>query len=242
MENLTLLESEALEALKQLERCCDSADLHFPKEVKKNKFLEVTFGDMDFSFIKKPENLFDVEKFLQKNGLDFHITFDITNDAPETYTDDNHPSVDSVTFGKINGKDTKTIKKTIRRIISKLSYKKSKSIEKEITISYNIKIGRFIFNSKDTVEVAGKQKDVSDYLFEAGKDKKVSWDEINEKINDISNENPQDQKAITLIKKSINGAVTEINKKTEKYLEPQKQLIDFKDNEYWFQYKIGRDG
>ena len=47
---------------------------------------------------------------------------------------------------------------------------------------------------------------------------------------------------IILAKKSVNGAVTEINTKTEKYLEPHKSLVNFKDNQYWLQYDVNIDG
>ena len=47
---------------------------------------------------------------------------------------------------------------------------------------------------------------------------------------------------IVLAKKSVLGAMSEINNKTEKYLEPEKPLIDFKENEYWLQYKVSKNG
>lgn len=125
--------------------------------------------------------------------------------------------------------------------IERLKEIKSDLGVKNILITYNINIGLFIFNGKDKIEVSGKQKDTADCLINAGKNIKVSWDDINEKITsrigEVLNENET-----KLAKKSVIGAVSEINKKTEKYLEPDKLLIDFKESEYWLQYEVGKVG
>jgi len=111
----------------------------------------------------------------------------------------------------------------------------------QINISYNINIGRFVFNGKEIVNVMGKQKNVSDCLVEAGENIKVSWDAINEKITGNINEIFNDYEKLS-IKKMVHGAVTQINKKTEKYLKLEKPLIYFNENEYCFQYPIDKNG
>lgn len=239
MENLTLLEQEALEILKQLEYRCESIELHNPEYVKEKKFLEITFGDLNFSVLKKGENIYDVEKYLQKNGLDFSITFDLINEFPDMYIDDKHPIGDFIQLGIIKGENIQSIKTKIKELINKLNNKKP--AQSYITILYNKNIGQFLFNEKDTLIITGKQKDVVDCLTEADENIKVSWDEIHDKMIGRNDEQLNDHEMV-LVKKSINGAVSEINKKTEKYLEPEKLLIGYKESEYWFQYKVNKNG
>lgn len=121
MRNLTLLEQEALEILKQLERCCESIELHNPEYVKKEKKLAIMFSDLDFSVLKKGENIRDVEKYLQKYEVDFHITFDLENDLPITHIDREHPTEDFIELGMIKGENIQGIKTKIKDLIHKLS-------------------------------------------------------------------------------------------------------------------------
>lgn len=111
----------------------------------------------------------------------------------------------------------------------------------KLKIEYTLNLGQLVFNGKSTVEISGIQKDVMDCLIEAEGNGKVSWDAIYEEIQGTTYIELNKHETI-LAKKSINGAVSEINKKTERYLEEGKLLIEFKDNEYWLQYEIDIDG
>ena len=241
MTNLSLIEQQVLAILFQLEYYCDTTT-SLPDPKNKNTFV-VTFGDIDFSSLRKITDLYSVATYLTDKGLDFSITHDLVNDIPITgaYLDSDHPSEDSVQLGTIKGKSIKAIEEKIKQFISELNIKKSESIKKEISITYNINMGQFIFNGKNTVEVEGKQKDASDCLVKAGENKKVSWEEMHERMDDISGIiygellNLVQQ---TKVKRGVNGVVSEINFKTKEYLEPEKPLINFKENEYWLQYKV----
>jgi len=224
--NLPILQQYTLIILEQIEYALDTKDCF-----QDNKF-SITFEDIDFAEIKKPENIYSVADFLKTKDINFVITFDFVNDHPDRYESDKE-------LGYIEDKDLASIKLKIKALINEF---RSKNIE--INIVYHMSIGQFVFNEKDIIVVEGKQKDVSDYLTKAGKNIKTSWDEMYEKMQDIveSKSKNLNKEEIKLAKKSINGAVKEINKKTEKYLEEDKQLIDFKNNEYWLQYKVKIDG
>jgi hypothetical protein len=112
----------------------------------------------------------------------------------------------------------------------------------KLKIKYNLNLGQLVFNGKNMIEIEGIQKCVVDCLVEAEKGKVVSWDEINEKKEGVNYSGELTTHEMNLLKKSINGAVSEINKKTDKYLEEGKSLIGLKDNEYWLQYEIDIDG
>jgi len=120
--------------------------------------------------------------------------------------------------------------------------KQTAPIEKTTTvhISYNINIGKFIFNGIATVELEGKQKDTADYLVNAGKEVKVCWDEIHDTFKDLVTD--QDKPNVTegdAQKRSVRTAVNEINKHTQKYLQ-NGALIDAKNNYYWLQYEVDK--
>jgi hypothetical protein len=112
----------------------------------------------------------------------------------------------------------------------------------KLKIEYNEKIGQLVFNGKYTIEIEGVQKHVLDCLMKAEEDDKVSWDEIQETIEGATYTGDLNSYETNLAKKSINGAVSEINKKAERYLEEGKVFIGLKNNEYWLQYEIDIDG
>lgn len=238
MENLTLLEQEALEILKQLEYRCESIELHNPEYVKEKKILEITFGDLNLSVLKKGENIYDIAKYLQKNGLDFSITFDLINKFPDMYIDDKHPTDDFIQLGIIKGENIQVIKTRIRGLIDNLSHKKP--IKPELKIKHNINLGQLIFND-DVVPFEGKQKDTLSCLVSKGKDVLVSWDEIYELFNDlVTDRDIPNSVEIDSHKRSVRTAITEINSKTNKYFQPNNELIGAKNNEYWLQYEVDK--
>lgn len=115
--------------------------------------------------------------------------------------------------------------------------------KKVFHISYNINIGRFIFNDNDSdvVDLEGKQKDTADCLVGAGKEVKISWDEIHDSFKDlVADQDTPNATELDARKRSVRTAVTEINKHTEKYLKENKNLIDAKDNQYWLQYEVDK--
>ena len=113
--------------------------------------------------------------------------------------------------------------------------------QKEIHIAYNISIGKFIFNNKNFILLEGKQKDVADCLVKQGENIKVSWDEIYDTFKDLlTQKDDSDGLGIDICKRSVRTAVKEINRHTIKYLLPNRQLIDAKNNEYWLQYQVDK--
>lgn len=106
---------------------------------------------------------------------------------------------------------------------------------KEARISYNTNLGKFTFNDAEDVFLEGNQKDVADCLTEHGKESKVSWDELFERIGD--NKGPSNTDAE---KRVVRTAVGEINKNTGRYLPMGKKLIVSKNNEYWLQYEVDK--
>ncbi|CAN5695392.1 hypothetical protein BH11PAT2_BH11PAT2_04910 [soil metagenome] len=127
--------------------------------------------------------------------------------------------------------------------LAALRRKFSDSVENniEIHITYNFDLGKFNFNDTDSVVVEGKQKDVADYLVEQGMNAKASWDAIHERFKDSLNPSRPTKEQILIRKKSVRTAVSQINKKTEKSLEKDKELISGKNNEYWLQYEVDKD-
>ena len=228
-----------------MQRKGSRAELHNPEKVKEDKFLKIIFSDIDFSILGKTENIYDVEKYLQNNGVDFYIQGnDLIDRFPGLPINKYLPFNNDTRLGIIKGGNIKEIKTKIKDLINRLKSKESAAVPEipsklEVKVQYNVNLGQFIFNDDRRVEFEGKQKDVTDCLVSGGKDHKVSWDEINERMGGESDLN---EHGINLAKKSVNGAVSEINKKTEKYLESGKLLIGFKDNEYWLHYRVDTDG
>ncbi|MBU1557872.1 hypothetical protein KKC45_02830 [Patescibacteria group bacterium] len=139
MENLTILEKEVLEILKQLEYCCEAFILY--NKNSKDKFIPVMFADINLKVLQKGEHIHDVEKYLQNNGVNFSITFDLENDVLDMYFDKEHPDERFIEFGEIKGKSLSDIKKSIQLLYFKLDINKSKNIwldEKGINSDYGV--------------------------------------------------------------------------------------------------------
>lgn len=247
MGNLTLLEQATLEILKQLEYRCDIATpIHLRNRVLKNNTLNINVDDIDLSSLKMSEDIIAVENYLWTKGLEFHMPLteiDYINLESQLDLEAGRTTIREIPPATIKGESIEAIKTKIRELIDELDSKNTAQKKKKINIAYHDLIGQFVFNGENTVEVNGKQKDISDYLVMAGKNKKISWDEIYEKMLDTTKAiDGLNRLEINLAKKSINGVVTEINKKTERYLEQGISLINLKENEYWLQYEVGKDG
>lgn len=238
MENQTLLERKVLNVLKQLEYLCDSASFLYEDLIKKQKYLQVTFNDINFSEITVPDDLYVIEKYLQSNGLDFHMT---TDPANPPILDEDHPSLEEFEFAVIDGNTIQEIKTKIKDII--LNIENPIPQVAKVKISYNEKLGQITFNGV-VVELEGKQKDTFDQLVHGGKDEIISWDQIYDEFKDsvtdgdIPNKDEEDRR-----KRSVRGAVSEINKQAEKHLKSNgvsQDLIGVKNNQYWLQHEVDK--
>jgi len=230
---------KSLELLKFIEYHYSHLTNDYLSKVKKDGFLEITFGDiknLDFSVFGDIKNLYIISEVLCKEGLNISIEFDLVNYIPEAFIDKNHPSVDDVVLMSIQGNSIDEILLNVGSILNKIKNQKPR-----LNISYNINIGQFMFNNEETVELEGKQKDAFDCIFDKGLYDKVSWDEINEKWADTAvGSEEYNNLEIDVSKRSVRGAIKEINKKVEKYILPEKELIGSKDNEYWLQYQVDK--
>jgi len=126
MSNLTLLEEESLGILRQLEYCCDRAEQQNSKEVEEKKYLEISYVDIDFSVLKKPIDICEVEGYLRENGLDFRLTLDFINDDPTILEVSNNPLDIYTQLGIINGNNIEDIKKKIKISINRVLLIESK--------------------------------------------------------------------------------------------------------------------
>lgn len=235
MANLNLLEQEVLPLLRRLEYRCESVGLQNPEEIEKKGFIEIMVSDVDFKLISRRDMLKSVEAYLQKNGLDFSITANLDDDTPEEYDLD----YDYVPIGIIKGENIEAIKTKIENIISELEDKKTEPKK----VKYNTDLGQFVFNDGKIIQLEGKQKDVAECLALAGKNKKVSWDVIHGKIEGLPEASDAlSKKERISTKKSIRGAVSEINGKIEKHFGSKISFINFKKNEYWLTYDVEKDG
>ena len=131
MENVTLLEQEVLEILKQLQYRCDEFELHSNNEGKE---VEIMISDIDPRNLKRTENLYNIEKYLQKSGIDFSITFDLVNDSPLMHIDHKHPTEDYIQLGVIKGENIQEIKAKIKELINKLDSGKPALEDENISI------------------------------------------------------------------------------------------------------------
>ncbi len=231
--HLSIIEEITLSTLRGLEYL---VHIKIPVGEKKNK-ISISAGDLRHFNLKEVTDLYTVALYLKDKGLDFNVTFDLKNDVPRELHFQGSDDWEEVAF--LEGGSIEILDTQIKELISELINKED--IKNIINITYNINIGKFTFNAKNSVVLEGKQKDISDCLVDAGINKKISWDIINDKMADLS-EDLLSNSDLLKIKRSINGSVVEINKKTEKYLEHEKMLIDYKDNEYWLQYEVKIDG
>lgn len=193
-------------------------------------------------------NLFSSEKILQDEGKDskqarielFNTYGQIKELVEEARAvlQDPIPEIEEV----INkGKDLISELNITRYQEKSLEVAKPKEENNKIVISYKIGLGQLIFNDFPPVTLEGKQKDTADCLVNAGKDKKVSWDEIYEIFKDVTTDqdlpNPTELDAQ---KRSVRTAVNGINNHAKNYLQQKQDFIGAKGNEYWLQYEVDK--
>ena len=134
MEQLTILEKESLEILKELERCCEAMEEN-PSQVEKEKCVKVMFTELNLVDLKNFQRTQDVVYYLQRNGVNFVITFDLINDTPDMYIDDEHPSGEYIELGRIKGENLEEITFAVQSLIQKLTQKTTlQTIEKKENI------------------------------------------------------------------------------------------------------------
>ena len=109
MNKLKLLDQEILEVLRQIEYCCDTSELLNPKIIEEQKYIQVGYEDKIHSDIDKTLMAEYVKIFLQKNGVDFRLTYNFI-DAQDDY----------INLGKIYGKNIEEIKAKIKTLINEL--------------------------------------------------------------------------------------------------------------------------
>ena len=165
MENLTLFQYETIKILKQLEYCCERFEVYNPGDKLEDNFLWISFDDIDLTVLKKSEHIKDIEQYLQKNGVDFHITFDLENEFPDMYIDHEHPNYDFIQLGQVNGESIQDIKTRIEKLIFKINP------EEKINKSENI-----------LAKKREKKRDKNIFKFDFPKP--IQWGELTLKIKD----------------------------------------------------------
>lgn len=127
MADLSLLEREVLEILKQLQFCCDRFELHNKAE-KEGSGIEVEILADDIktnSIFEEREHIVTVAKHLESKGLDFTLTEDFLDNLVSGLSTSVYKGGDYATIGIIKGKNIRDIKTKIEELINELSPKES---------------------------------------------------------------------------------------------------------------------
>ena len=243
MKSLSVLEKESLEILKQLEHLCETVELIKPEEVSKEKSLSVKYNNIDFSILKRRKNIHAIEKYLRKNDVPFYLSDDFEFDDHLVLESSNDPAATYMEIGEVLGENVLEIKAKINSLIRKLDSEEEQKIVQNIT--YSLNIWKFIFNNEGVVLLEGKQRDVASCLVSNDAwESRVRIGDIYDYIKPLPesyNELRKNKKEWKTFCDVIREAANEINKKTKQYISEEK-LIDYKNNEYWLERKIGKDG
>jgi hypothetical protein len=237
MENSTLLEQEALEVLRQLEYCCDQFELHHrQKEDGSEIQVEIMATDINITpTFNKIENLYNVEKYLKNNGLDFSITFDLMNETPMAHLDSIHPSEDFVQIAIIKGESMKTIKTKINELKNKLNKHQAGTAsikDSDIVLDYEtcvLKLG----NTEIKFRPESDECEFLRIMSEQEPHQGLEWDEIAEKMQRSGTTQQED-------KRFIGDTRDRINERIKKELHTPEGLIERKNNRYTISRKIRR--
>lgn len=230
MEKLTLLEREVLEVLEKLEYCCQQFELH-----NKEGFvgeIEIMVSDVERGSLKKIEDLYDIAKYLQINGIDFSITFDLINDSSMMYIDGDHPSEEFIQLGVIKGEDIKIIREKITSLKNKLSVPMVKKILiKDMDIALNnetcvLTIGGTEILLRPESDECALVRAMSGLGLHEG----LEWDEIEEM--------QKPGKTPDEVKRFIGDTRDRINAKVQKELHTPEVFIERKNSRYTLIKKI----
>ena len=244
METLSLLEREALEILKQLQYRCDQFELfNKKKEGESGVQVEILADEIKIPPLFKEKDrlltLYTIAKYLEGKGLNFTLTPKYINNNPSSQV---YEGGDYDVIGIIKGESIQDIKAKIEELIADLQSKEAIQRKKSTNIMYKEGTGQLAVNGEDSDAFSGKQKDIIDCLVDAGKDKRVSWQEIHDKFQDsVTDQDSPTKGELSKRKRSIRNAVKAINDRAKiLILSSKKDLIAAKENEYWLQYEVGK--
>ncbi len=219
MENqhLTLLQEEILWVLRKIEYCCESAELLNPKEIEEKKFLKVFYTDKDHSDLEKIESTNKIEKYLQKNGVDFHLTYNFIDSLAD----------DHVELGIIKGENIQDIKTKIVSLKNKINQSDKDDLEITLRIQdHELVIG------KDKISWDSSSLEWSMFYILMERNKETGWDEI---LEHYTGDKPTD----TLEqKKKVGDTRDRINKKVSKESVIEDEFIKRNNNQYKFARKV----
>ena len=218
MEDLPLLDQEILTSLKKIERCIDSAELSYPQNINKQKFIEIIIPD---NRPKLERTLFAhmMEQYLLRNDIDFESTYDLTEDKSKDY----------MKLGIIKGENIHDIKEKVTGLKNKLL--RQDNHNGQISIVLDTNKDSLIINlisisvPKETVE-----RSILNILID--KNTEVSWDEI---VKNDDNYNKAENKVLI---KRVSDASRRLNNKIVKKTELKEKLIQQRRNNYSLTRKV----
>lgn len=225
---------KSLELLKFIEYHCSHLADDYLKKVKKDGFLEITFGDiknLDHSVFGDIKNLYIISEVLQREGLNLSVRFDLVNDIPEAFIDKHHPPVGDVVLVLIKGDNVKKIISKIHKIKNKLS--ETENTIKSFKIIVYTKNAVLSVNSIDLPFLEGSLE-WSLIMTLVKEDRPICFDEIIE-YHYRGDENLYSEKQN---KKSVYDSHKKINKKIIKNTDLKTDLIKNKKNQYQFLKKV----
>ncbi len=171
MADLSLLEQESLEILKQLQYCCDQFEL-FNKKKEGEAGIEVKIltDELKVTTILKEEDrlitLFTIAKYLEGRGLNFSLTPDYINDNPSEQV---HEGGDYDVIGVIRGESIQDIKTKIEELISELNPKEPiKDVDENILVKGKKKIALPKFPPTDWSKIEIRFLDENNIHIKAG--------------------------------------------------------------------------
>lgn len=225
MENLTLLEQEALGILKHLEFSCAQFELGGGrKENGLAKGVEIPVNNIEITpLLKKAGGLDLVERFLQSNRLNFSTSFDLIK-RPFRFPDGT--ITENTVFGIIKGENIQDINTKIKKLINKINDTTRNAKEEERKKYYDanediflktlgIKIkGNYIIRGQDKKKINPTDKSLIYFLYFKLKnaDECFSLKDLSE-TEEIKRSERYIKNRITIINQSIRKIISPILKK-----------------------------
>lgn len=233
MENLSPLQQEVLEFLKQLADFCERADLQDDKvkEVKRLKYLKILVNDIDsYQALKKIEDLYDISAYLQREGLNFTTTADLVNQDDDP--DPLYPG--HFELGRIQSENIEEMRIKIKELVANLDSKTTiQKIEQEKPKIF-LKDTTIIYNDNEAVLLIGSQKcQLPPYknehyfcraMFEHMAREAIDWSIIYEKMTGTESQNKVKDK------RKIYDAFEAINKRVKATADTDDDFFTFKEN------------
>lgn len=238
MENRhSLIEQHVLSILEQIEYFFDTARPDYLEKCAKQGCYPISFGDINFGVLSKPENLYGVAKYLKENNIPFEIAFDLVNEHPEQSISDDCPTVDMVTLAYIDGNNTKVIKNKIVALKQKIIGPDRNRENKSYKFSFNANSGTLeVGNAKITLSRETLERVLLEVLIES-KESETSWDIIMcqfEGNEDYPCGGDRGTKAI----KQVGDARSRLNSKISRHTPFKEGLIARRENNYSLTQKV----